>query len=162
SPRRPLDASYREFFELAADHVAMAIGNARAQQERREFVIARQRTEATTTRLNEALTLIDAMLASVPVGICYYDCDLRIVHTNDALAQLNGIPRERLLGMFLADVVAPASYGELAPKIRQVFVSGTTSETIELFAPALATPEIPRHWLVTFFPVRGPANEVIQ
>jgi signal transduction histidine kinase len=49
SPRRVLDAAYREFFDLVAGHVAAAITNAQAYEEERERVEALARLDRAKT-----------------------------------------------------------------------------------------------------------------
>jgi len=137
SPRRALDDRYRGFFELAAEHIATAIGNACALEE-----------------LQRALSLVDATLATVPVGLAFYDRDLRFVRVNETLARWNGWDPDHLIGRTLAEIASPVAYNWLAPKLLSVLASGQISEPIERSAPNLAEPGELRHWLMTCYPVR--------
>jgi PAS domain S-box-containing protein len=154
SPRRALDDRYRGFFELVADHIATAIGNARTREDHR-------RAEAAAAELRDTVSLLDATLGSVPVGLCFYDRELDIVRMNETLARWNGIDRDHIVGRRLVDVVPPASYERLAPHIREVFATGRTSETVTIDATPLNLPDR-RQWLVTFFPIRAASGDVMQ
>jgi PAS domain-containing protein len=49
----------------------------------------------------ESLALLDALLASAPVGLAFFDPELRYTRINHALASSNGLPSEAHLGRTL-------------------------------------------------------------
>lgn len=110
--------------------------------------------EAMAAELREANSVLDATLATVPVGLAFFDRALRLVRVNDLLARWNGWDPAQVSGRPLVEVAAPASYERLAPKILEVFATGRASETVERAALSLGNPGEVGHWLVTYYPVR--------
>ncbi|HWL33124.1 MAG TPA: PAS domain-containing protein [Gaiellaceae bacterium] len=103
---------------------------------------------------------LDTLLVSAPVGIGFWDRDLRFVRVNDALATINGIPPEEHVGRDLADVV-----GELGPVLvplyRRVLETGEPVVHTESTDDAALQMGERRHWLSSYYPVRTPDGEVI-
>ena len=126
-----------------------------------ELVRARQRAETTAAELQKNVSLIDATLSSVPVGLAFFDRELRFIRVNDTLARWNGWEPQRLIGRALADFAPPGSYEWIAPRVRDAFATERASEPIERTVPGLAAAGEPRHWLLTFFPVR-PASAGVE
>ena len=94
---------------------------------------------------------LNTLLVSAPVGIGFWDRDLRFVRVNDALATINGLSPEEHVGRYLGDVV-----GELAPILvplyRRVLETGepvvhtesTDDEALQMgAAPPLALELLP-------------------
>ncbi|HVM17395.1 MAG TPA: PAS domain S-box protein [Gaiellaceae bacterium] len=135
--------------EELARRAGLAIDNARLYGE----------AQAAARAMQESYALLDSVLASAPVGIGFWDTDLRYVRVNDALAQINGLPAEEHPGRTLAEVV-PALAPQLEPIYRQVLESG------EPFIHHEATGEVPsapgdeRHWLTSYYPVRTADGEI--
>ncbi len=147
--------SARELVARVSSQLAAAAARRAADQHRQTLERARHRAEAAAAELQEAMSLLDATLATVPVGLAFFDRELRFVRVNDTLARWNGWDPPRLTGRALADVVPPATYAWLAPRIREAFAAGRASEPAAHTAPTLAEPGELRHWLITFYPVRG-------
>ncbi|HYK07050.1 MAG TPA: PAS domain-containing protein [Gaiellaceae bacterium] len=103
---------------------------------------------------------LNTLLVSAPVGIGFWDRDLRFVRVNDALATINGLAPEEHVGRFLGDVV-----GELAPILvplyRRVLETGEPVVHTESTADAALQMGARRHWLSSYYPVHAPEGEVI-
>jgi PAS domain S-box-containing protein len=127
-----------------------------------ELVVARHHAEAATARLQDSLSLLDATLDGVPVGISVYDRELRVVQINDTLARWIGRDRERSIGRPVADVVPADLVERVALRIRRVFATGAASETVPVTARPIAGPSAPRDWLITYYPIHGETGEVAQ
>jgi PAS domain-containing protein len=127
-----------------------------------ELVRARQSTEAAVDRLQDMVSLLDATFDGAPVGLSVYDRALRLVNINDTRARWNGLDRERVIGRPLAEVLPRDAVDQVTRRVRAVFATGDASDTLALSSATLAAPDEPRHWLVTYYPVRGPAGEVSQ
>lgn len=55
----------------------------------------------------EALGLLDSLFVSAPVGLGFWDSDLRCVRINDCLASISGVPVDSCLGQTPVDIVGP-------------------------------------------------------
>jgi PAS domain S-box-containing protein len=117
-----------------------------------ELVRARRKAE-------EALTLLDTLLTTAPVGLSFLDRDLRYVRANQMLADIIGVPTGQILGRTVNEVV-PSLAAELEP-IRQVLETGQPVFGQEVTGTTLATGGEVHHWLANHSPVRNRAGEVI-
>lgn len=100
-----------------------------------------------------ALAKLEALLAASPVGIAFFDRELRYVRINDALATINGRPADEHIGRHLRDVL-PDAATVLEPLLRGVLESGQPMLNVQWSGIAPSTPSELRHFLATFFPVR--------
>jgi PAS domain S-box-containing protein len=111
------------------------------------------------TEASESYALLDTLLLSAPVGIGFWDRDLRFVRVNDALAELNQTPVEEHIGKTLAEVIPKLAPG-LEPLYRRVI------ETGEPLTHEESTGEVPsasgdrRHWISSYYPVRAESGEI--
>jgi PAS domain S-box-containing protein len=103
---------------------------------------------------------LNTLLVSAPVGIGFWDRDLRFVRVNDALATINGLSPEEHVGRDLGEVV-----GELAPVLvplyRRVLETGEPVVHTESTDDAALQMGERRHWLSSYYPVHTPGGEVI-
>jgi len=124
-----------ELAEAVARAAASAIENARLFAE---------------TRRSEAL--LDALFASAPVGLGFWDRELRYVRLNEALAKINGLSVEEHIGRRLADVVPgldPAVY----EAYRRVLETGRPIRDLEVEGSTPAQPGARRAWHGSYYPV---------
>ncbi len=118
-----------------------------------------------TARKEQAQTLADrtaeleTLLTSAPIGLAYFDREGRYVRINEELARANGVPVEAHLQRTVAEAL-----GHEAPnahrQIEQVFATGEPIGGIELDGHRPFEPNIRRHSLTGYFPVRGPSGDV--
>ena len=101
---------------------------------------------------------LDTLLVSAPVGIGFWDRELRFVRVNDALAQLNRQSPEEHIGRTLAEVI-PNLAPHLEPLYRRVLATGKPVVHEESTDEAIAGPGDARHWLSSYYPVRGDDGE---
>ena len=108
-----------------------------------------------------SLALLDAILASAPTAIGFWDRDIRYVRVNDALAALNELPPEEHVGRLLRDVV-PDLADVLEPVYRNVVETGRPvvryETSTDLGAHRLGQD---RHWLSSYFPVKTEQDDVL-
>jgi PAS domain S-box-containing protein len=90
-----------------------------------------QRTVACTA------TLVEALLASAPVGVAYLDCDLRFLRVNEKLARMNRATIAGLVGRPAAEV-ALAAWTQLEPACLAVLRTGDAVVDHEVVADASA------------------------
>ena len=101
----------------------------------------------------ESYAQLDTLLVSAPVGIGFWDHELRFVRVNDALAQLNRLTPEEHVGRTLAEVIPHLPH--LEPLYRRVLETGEPFVQEESTDEAIAGPGEARHWLSSYYPVRG-------
>ncbi len=102
----------------------------------------------------EALAVLDAMMASAPVGFAVFDTEYRYRLVNRHLADLNGVPVSEHLGRTPFDVVpSVAAQGRIL--FDGVMESGAPVIDHELSGETQAAPGQLRYWTETWYPVRA-------
>jgi PAS domain S-box-containing protein len=141
SGRRYDDGDLRLAEELAA-RAALAVDNARLFRE-----------------AEESLGLLDALFATAPVGLAFYDRNLRYLKINETLAALNGVPAEEHIGRTASEVI-PSIADKVEPLLRSVLETGEPVLGRELRGATAAAAE-ERYWLASYYPVRSGDGETI-
>jgi PAS domain S-box-containing protein len=136
--------------EELARVAALALENARLYQETRE----------SAQRVDEALALLDTLLASTPIGFAFYDHELRFVRINEALAAINGLPVEAHLGRTVAEVI-PQLAPMLEPLFRRILATGTSVMNLELVGEEPAHSGQLHFWLANYYPVRTNDGQIL-
>ena len=135
--------------------VAMAFAIVRRELVRRQLAEdeARQTAEElaeSERQTAESLALLDAFVENAPVGIAFFDPDLRYHRINESLAAANGRPVADHLGRPLLTAV-PDMPAEIVSDLREVARTGRPLLNHE----ATGRPGAPdRTWLSSYFPVR--------
>jgi PAS domain S-box-containing protein len=110
------------------------------------------------TERSEAL--LDTLFASAPVGLGFWDRELRFVRLNDALAEINGLPAEDHVGRTITDVLP-----DLDPAVfdyyRRVVETGEPLRDLEVQGETPSRPGIRRTWLTSYYPIHDAAGTVI-
>ena len=86
------------------------------------------------------------------VGLCYFDTNLRYVHINKWLAELNGIPVEKHLGRTVHEVIPKVAAG-VTDQLRQVIETGTSIMGGTVDAETLARPGVLRSFMHNYLPI---------
>ncbi len=108
----------------------------------------------------ESYAQLNTLLVSAPVGIGFWDRDLRFVRVNDALAAINRATPEEHVGRTLADVL-PGLGERLEPLYRSVLETGEPVVHTESTDDAGRAIGDRRHWLSSYYPIRTESDEVI-
>ncbi|WP_426755673.1 ATP-binding protein [Myxococcus sp. Y35] len=129
-----------------------------AQRATAHLVYARlqARERQAHTDAQRSLAQLDALLASMPMGIALLDRDLRFVRLNQAMADINGHSREAHLGRLFQEMAPATAVETFEPMFRRVIEKGDSAEPTEFTIPG-----DPRAWQVSFHPVRTPDNTVL-
>jgi PAS domain S-box-containing protein len=130
------------FAEEVASRIALGVENARLY-----------------TALQSSYALLDTLLISAPVGIGFWDRDLRFVRVNDALAEINNLPAAEHPGKRLADV-KPELAARLEPLYQQVLETGEPVIHNESTDDEAVRIGDSRHWLSSYYPVRTEEGEI--
>ena len=118
------------------------------------------RERETRREVQNALALLDTLLAASPVGIAFVDRDLRYVRINEALAAVNGKPVAEHLGRTVREVLSAAA-DFMEPLLRNIIEKGEPLVGMELASAPPSTPSEVRHWLAYWYPVRSHAEEIL-
>lgn len=121
-----------------------------AEQEKREQ--AEQLIEVEKLQ-RDTQAQLESLLANAPVGIAFFDRELRYVRINDYLADLKGISVEDHIGRTVYDVM-PQLGEQLGPVLQEMFEVGSGVTTVEVHAPSRGSSNRTRSWLVGIYPVQ--------
>jgi len=98
--------------------------------------------------------LLDAIFRYAPIGLGFWDTDLRYRRINPALAAINGRAVEDHLGRTLPEVLGPLGE-EVEEVVRGVLDTGRPLVDVDVFGQTEAQPGVDRQWRATYYPV-GP------
>jgi PAS domain S-box-containing protein len=132
-----------EFAEHLARRFALAIDNARLYHE-----------------AGRSLALLDTIFGSAPVGLAFFDTDLRYVRVNAALAEINGLPVEDHVGRTIAEVL-PEAGPELVDRVGAVLETGEPVTDLEVGVATQREPGRLRLFNLSYYPVRSADGEVL-
>ncbi|WP_395834264.1 GAF domain-containing protein [Archangium violaceum] len=105
------------------------------------------------TAAQVALARLDAIMETVPVGLGFWDTELRFVRLNERLARINGLPSHEHLGKRLREVL-PDLASQVEPLQRQVLETGQPVMDVEAAGETPASPGVRQYWLASYYPVR--------
>ncbi|HIK18171.1 MAG TPA: PAS domain S-box protein [Leptolyngbyaceae cyanobacterium M33_DOE_097] len=109
--------------------------------------------------LQQSETTLNALIASSPIGVAFFDRNLRYIHANEALAVTNGIPLSEHLGRTLGEVL-PEWAPLITPILQQVMETQEpllNQEVVGVTYPA----NLVRYALINYFPVCLPNGQVL-
>ncbi|MFI8763554.1 SpoIIE family protein phosphatase [Streptomyces sp. NPDC053792] len=104
-------------------------------------------------RVKTNLTFLDALFETCPIGLVMLDEDLRYVHLNQALADMDGIPIEDHIGRRMEDFMITSDGGEYQRMLHAVADGGqpVVSALVVLRTPG--RPDRDQVRSVSFFPL---------
>lgn len=104
--------------------------------------------------LREAHALLDTIYATAPIGLGFWDRDLRFVRVNQRLAEINGLPPEAHIGKTPAELLPGIENIEgLITSWRHILATGEPLN-MEISGQTPAVPGCCRYWNESFYPVR--------
>src|SRR5919199_2510271 len=110
-------------------------------------------------QLDEADALLDVVFARAPVGLAFFDEELRFVRVNDRLAAINGLPVADHLGRRVRDVL-PDMPRDVEADLRRVLKTGQPLIEVEVSGRTPASRRR-REWLASYWPVRPAGGDVV-
>jgi len=105
-----------------------------------------------TRRARELGAVMDSLLEQAPIGFAFIDPQLRYVHLNQRLAEINGLSVAEHRGRSIREVV-PDLADELVPILREVIASGDPTPRIEIAGDTAADPGEHRVFGAVYLPV---------
>ena len=118
------------------------------------FKMIRSTHTPITANDEDSLVLLEALLASAPVGIAFLDGNLCVVRMNEALASAAGCTVEDCTGKSARELAPPALWPMIEPALRRVAERGEAIHDYE-FSGRQAGRDDVRHWIASVFPVRA-------
>ncbi|MBI3968567.1 MAG: PAS domain S-box protein [Chloroflexi bacterium] len=153
---RELELAAEERVRLASEQAARV--EAEKAHERTELLY-RQAQEA-IQRDQRSLALVSMLLESAPVGLAFFDRELRVTKVNRELTEITGrhsgiyygrTPRE--LDPKMADLIEP--------HLRGVLETGKPIVDLQVTGHIAAAPGVQRNWQASYYPVRLESGEVV-
>src|SRR5204862_5368677 len=108
--------------------------------------------EEAGARARESLALVDSLFQSAPVGLAYWDHELRYERVNAALAEMNGLTAAEMVGRRVGDVF-PDFEPQIEPALRRA-LAGEPTLDVDISGETAAAPGSTRFWRASFYPVR--------
>ncbi len=103
-------------------------------------------------RADEALSTLETLQSSAPVGLGFVDRDFRIVHINEKLAAVNGSRVEDQVGKTVSQVV-PEIWPQIEAFYRNALDNDEAVSNIEISGEIPTEPGRRHYWLASYYPV---------
>jgi len=150
-------ATYQRATQQSLSHLKGTLGAMQPEQ------LATIRTLLSTldgSQLSEQAAEAERVYATAPVGLCYFDTDLRFLYINEWLARINGLSVEAHLGKTIGEVLKDVAAG-VVPQLRHVLQTGEPiiEGTVEAETPA--HPGESRHYMHNYYPDKGKDGTVV-
>jgi PAS domain S-box-containing protein len=110
--------------------------------------------------LAQSRRLLELILAQAPVGFVYFDRDLRYVHINERLAEMNGIPATAHIGKTVPEMT-PALVPFVEAVVAKILATGQPVKNYEFSGETPAMPGIFRYWNENWYPVCDDSGEIL-
>jgi PAS domain S-box-containing protein len=101
-------------------------------------------------RADEALSTLDTLQASAPIGLGFVDREFRYVHANQMLASLSGKDADNFIGKTVAELV-PAIWPQVESVYQHVLEKDEAVLNVDVSGPNRHTRG--NHWLASYYPV---------
>ncbi len=111
-------------------------------------------------QLSEQAEEVERLYAIAPVGLCYFDTDLRFRYINEWLARINGLQVKAHLGKTIDEVIQDVAVG-VVPQLRNVLQTGEPIIEGEVEAETPAHPGESRHYMHNYYPDKNKDGTVV-
>jgi PAS domain S-box-containing protein len=103
---------------------------------------------------------VERLYAIAPVGLCYFDTNLRFLYINEWLARINGLPVAAHLGKPIDEVIEDVAVS-VVPQLRQVLETGEPIVGGKVEAETPAHPGESRQYMHNYYPDRSEDGTVV-
>jgi len=109
---------------------------------------------------SELASEMGRLYAIAPVGLCYFDTDLRFIYINEWLARINGLEVEAHLGKTIYEVLKDVAVG-VVPQLRHVLETGEPIIEGKVEAETPAHLGESRHYMHNYYPDKSEDGTVV-
>ncbi len=145
--------------EFAFDSAGEPVANFGVGQDVTGLAQAEQALHESQNRYRQLAAELELIYQTAPIGLCVVNKELRFVHINERLAEINGVPVAAHLGKTVREVVPDVALHNEA-LLRRVLETGEPVLDSELTAETPAQPGMRRTWLNQYWPLRDDDGEV--
>jgi PAS domain S-box-containing protein len=150
----------KEYIRKDGTHVSILLGSIMLDETTvMGFVLDITERKQVEKALRQSETTLNALIASSPIGIAFFDRNLHYIHANEALAATNGIPLKDHIGRTLVEVL-PQWEPIITPILQRVMETNEPLLNQELVGVTHPS-DLVRYALVNYFPVCLPDGEVL-
>jgi PAS domain S-box-containing protein len=146
----------RRYLEVMAAPIAPTGNAARGVVIVVRDLTAQRDAERSNVELGSSLAstnaLLDTLFERAPIGMGFWDRELRYVRVNEALARINGLPVEAHVGRTINEVL-PKLEARVEAAFRTVLETGQPLSDLELQGETPAAPGVLRTWRTSVYPV---------
>ncbi|HEY5219702.1 MAG TPA: ATP-binding protein [Gemmatimonadaceae bacterium] len=139
--------------ELEQQVQELEIANSGLAESVRAEKLARDDAEHEADARQRNAALLDAALASSPIGLSLLDSDLRYIRANQAIAAITGLPLEAHIGRTLRDV-NPSLSPDIEAALRRVIETQEPIRNMEMMRAGTAPGSKMRQLLLNVYPIK--------
>ncbi|MBA2255760.1 MAG: SpoIIE family protein phosphatase [Thermoleophilaceae bacterium] len=158
-----IDPAQLEMLTGLGRQIGQYVERSRGEEQRADLLErehgARMSAEGAERRAAETVALLDTLLARAPAGFAFIDTELRYVRVNDALAAISGHAPADMVGRRVAEMLPQLP--EVVHGLGSVIRTGEPVVDAEISGETSLAPGIERHWLASYYPVRGLHQEIL-
>ncbi|MBD2470653.1 PAS domain-containing protein [Nostoc sp. FACHB-145] len=129
----------------------------RVEAEKAE-ILARE--QAARKQADESLALLDTLLNSAPVGLAFFDRELRCLRMNEYIAGINGVSLEQSIGRRMKEYL-PEFADQVEALMCQVLETGEPIKNLEITGETKAGDRGEQHALANYYPVYAKDGEIL-
>ena len=119
-------------------------------------ITERKRETAEARRVS---ALLDTVLHTAPIGMCFLDRDLRYLRINARFAEMNGVSAEAHVGRHVSEIV-PALVDTIMATTDRIVATGEPVLNHEYSGEPIAAPGVTRFFNESWYPVLDVAGEL--
>ena len=108
----------------------------------------------------ERLAELESVYRNAPVGLSYIDRELRYLRVNQAIADMNGVEIEAMIGRRYRDL-SPATAGVAEPFLKKIIEREKSVRNLEVRSTPPADPGAEHVYLLSMDPVRNDAGVAV-
>jgi len=112
-----------------------------------------------TAEAQRVSALLDTVLHTAPIGMCFLDRDLRYLRINARFAEMNGVSADAHVGRHVSEIV-PALVDTIVATTDRIVATGEPVLNHEYSGEPLAASGVTRFFSESWYPVRDGAGEL--